>query len=113
MSARDRIDDRLIAALRPLVAGEREKASRLLVSRRFEALGPPEPDFETLLRSELAFAAQQYEVEPWAEAQAEAMTLHEVAGPIDTVLTALQIPANDGAIYAALGSGDAFSIDLS
>jgi hypothetical protein len=109
MSPRDRLVDRwpqLIAELLPLVARQREKASMQRARWNIEAFGPPEPDLETLLRSEIAFAVQQHEVEPWAEAQADAMTLHESAGPVDAVLAALGNPANDGAVYLSLGDGD-------
>jgi hypothetical protein len=116
MNPRDRIDDRLIAELLPIVKRQREKAAlgRAAWERKHHQKIPEDPhapkeaELEAFLRSQLKFAVQWYEAEPWAEGQADAMTLHEIAGPIDVLLAALQNSANDGEVYMVLGGGDLF-----
>lgn len=61
-----------------------------------------------LLRSEIEDAVQWYEIDPWAEAEAKKMNLHEIGGPVRVILAALRNDANDGIMFAALGDGDFF-----
>jgi hypothetical protein len=61
-----------------------------------------------ILQSGIVQAVQLYEIDPWAEAEAKKMTLHEIVGSLDVVLEALRNDANAGVIIDALGDGDFF-----
>jgi hypothetical protein len=62
-------------------------------------------DIETL-RREIAYAAYRYEAGPWAVPTFGAYTLHKAAKPVGAVLAALCNPANEVAVFEALGDGN-------